>query len=44
MKLTKEEIWHISQIMKERGVGHCQFCKDLIEKFEKEGTVLGGKD
>ena len=36
MKINKEEIWHIYMIMKERGVGHCQFCKDLMVKLKKE--------
>lgn len=33
MELTKEELWHIYHIMEERGVGHCQFCKDLVKKI-----------
>lgn len=36
MKLTREDIWHIINIMEERGVGHCKFCKELLRKLKEE--------
>ncbi len=37
MKLNKTERWHIIQIMEERGVGHCKFCKELLTKLKQFG-------
>ncbi len=36
MELTKEEMWHIIQVMRNRGVSHCEFCKDLLIKLEED--------
>ena len=36
MEINKEELWHIIQIMEDRGVCHCQFCRDLLIKLKKE--------
>ncbi len=46
MKFTKDEVWHLSMIMEERGTMHCEFCISLkekvdkyLEKFEHDNTI-----
>lgn len=40
MELNREEVWHIYFVLRERGVSHCEVCKELFEKFEKEKAKL----
>ena len=44
MEIDKGEMWHIYQIMKERGYGHCKFCADLFLKLKEELINLGWED
>lgn len=36
MKLNKIQMYHIVQIMEERGTGHCKECRDIVEKLKEE--------
>ena len=44
MKLNKVEIWHIRQVMRERGISHCQECKNIEKKLTKELNKLMDDD
>lgn len=36
MELNKVQIYHIMQIMNDRGTGHCKECRDILTELEEE--------
>ncbi len=41
MDVTKEETWHIYQVMKERGASHCKECEKIFDKLKADLDKFG---
>jgi len=39
MKINKLEIQHLKAIMLERGMSHCEFCRDLFKRLESTHKI-----
>lgn len=40
MEWNNHEIWHIRQVMRARGISHCETCRDIEKKLSE---ALDGK-
>ncbi len=33
MEISRNDVWHILQVMKDRGTSHCQECADIKKRL-----------
>ncbi len=39
MEITQEEADHLSSVMRDRGMGHCQFCVKLEKRLNDHALI-----